>query len=147
MIEKNSYDIFYRDNLCAAIVEFCPKNVGHFLIIPLRHAESIFELSDEELLHLRSVALDIMVNHFHKVDFIGRYKRYILRTSESDTKVIDRCNNAIEFINREPKLIPSGFSCGFNEWSNSGKEYDHFHLHVVPAYNNSVNRHGFRFLF
>jgi len=146
MIEQNGYDIFYRNDLFAAALDICPKNVGHFLIIPVRHIESICELSDEEFLLFRRVALDIMLNNFHKINFAGRYEHFIASASEADKKLIERCRNAIEFINGESKLSPSGFSCGFNEGFNSGKEYEHLHMHVVPAYKNRANKRGYRSL-
>jgi diadenosine tetraphosphate (Ap4A) HIT family hydrolase len=146
MIAKNDYDIFYRNELFVAVVDVCPKNVGHFLILPVRHIESIYELTGEEILQFNKVALDIMSNNFHKIDLIGRYKHFIDSASESDTKAIERCRNAIDFINMEVKLEPSGFSCGFNEGSNSGKEYEHLHMHVVPAYKNRPNERGCRSL-
>lgn len=147
MIKAKSYNIFYRDSLCAAVVEFCPKNVGHFLVIPLRHIETLAGLSDEEFLQLRKVALDILTNRWHEIDFVGRYEYFAASAEESDIRVIDRCNNAIDLLNREVKLTPSGFSCGFNEGLNSGKEHGHFHMHVVPAYHDRANEHGFRFMF
>jgi len=146
MIEKDSYNSFYRDHLHAAVVEICPKNIGHFLIVPLRHIESVFELTDEEFLQFRRVAQEILLNKFHQINFIGRYEHYLSSAEKSDTRVIERCHHAIEFLRMESNIVPSGFSCGFNEGSNSGKEYEHLHMHVVPAYENSVNEHGFRYL-
>jgi diadenosine tetraphosphate (Ap4A) HIT family hydrolase len=147
MIEKNYCNVFYRDDLFAATVEICPKNVGHFLIIPIRHVESIFELTDEEFIQLRRFTLNVMSNHFCVNNFIGRYKQFLSSAEKSDTRVIERCHHAIEFMKRESKLLPSGFSCGFNEGSNSGKEHEHLHMHVVPAYKKSANKRGIRGLF
>ncbi len=147
MIEKKSYNIFYRDPLCAAVVEFCPKNVGHFLVIPLRHVVTLAELTDQEYLQIRRATLDILTNRWREIDFVGRYEYFASMAEESDIRVIDRCNNAIDLINRESELVPEGYSCGFNEGLNSGKEHEHFHLHVVPAYHDRANEHGFRFMF
>ncbi len=147
MIETNADNIFYRDRLLAALVEICPKNVGHFLIIPLRHVESIFELTNEEYLQFRKVAWRVLFNQFHRINFIERYEHYIALAENSDTRVIERCHSGIEFLRGATNVAPSGFSMGFNEGSDSGKEYQHVHMHVVPAYGDRVNRHGFRFLF
>lgn len=146
MIEKNAYDIIYSDRLYAASLDNCPKNVGHFLIFTRRHISSVFDLTDEEMLEGRRV-LDRVLKNFPTIDFIGRYRHFISLAPDHDKKVIERCNNAIEFINRESQLVPSGFSYGVNEGMDSGKEHDHLHMHVVPAYTNSNNRRGFRFLF
>lgn len=147
MIESNAYNIFYRDRLLAALVEICPKNVGHFLIVPLRHVESIFELTDEEFLQFRKVAWRVLFNQFHRVNFVERYEHYIALAEKSDRRVIERCHSGIEFLRGEENPAPSGFSLGFNEGADSGKEYEHVHMHVVPAYKGRVNVHGFRLLF
>jgi diadenosine tetraphosphate (Ap4A) HIT family hydrolase len=147
IIEKNAYNIFYRDDFHVAIVDMCPKNAGHFLILPIKHDESIFALTDKEFLQFRNVANRILSDQFNKTDFIARYEHYISLAKEWDMKVVKRCRLAIDFLKRTSTIIPSGFSFGFNEGSYSGKKHEHVHMHVVPAYENSVNVHGFRSLF
>jgi diadenosine tetraphosphate (Ap4A) HIT family hydrolase len=147
IIEKNAYNIFYRDDFHVAIVDMCPKNAGHFLILPVKHDESIFALTDKEFLQFRNVANRILSDQFNKTDFIARYEHYIALAKEWDTKVVKRCRLAIDFLKRTSTILPSGFSFGFNEGSYSGKKHEHVHMHVVPAYENSVNVHGFRSLF
>ena len=147
IIKKNASSIIYRDDCHVAIVDICPKNAGHFLILPIKHRESIFELTDQEFLQFRNVADRILSGPFDKNDFIDRYTHFIATANASDIKVIERCRLAIDFLKRNSKIMPSGFSCGFNEGSHSGREHEHLHMHVVPAYENSVNAHGFRSLF
>jgi diadenosine tetraphosphate (Ap4A) HIT family hydrolase len=147
IIEKNAFNIIYRDDRLLAILDHCPKNVGHFLIMPIRHVESIFELMDKEFLQFRNAAQRILLNPSNKDDFLERYEYYLSQTDRSDTRLIKKCRSSIDFLSNTPELIPSGFTCGFNEGAYSGKKHEHVHMHVVPAYENSANEHGFRALF
>jgi histidine triad (HIT) family protein len=45
----------YEDEKVMAFLSTRPINVGHTLVVPKRHYENIFEISEEEVAHLSSV--------------------------------------------------------------------------------------------
>src|SRR5437762_2963433 len=40
--------IVYRDDSCVAVLDICPVNVGHTLVIPVRHATYLADLDPED---------------------------------------------------------------------------------------------------
>lgn len=63
-IEKNACNIIRRDDCHVATVGICPRNAGHFLILPVKHHESIFEYTDQAFLQFRNVANRIFSDPF-----------------------------------------------------------------------------------
>jgi diadenosine tetraphosphate (Ap4A) HIT family hydrolase len=41
---RSEASVVYRDNRCIAIMDICPINTGHVLVIPLNHASDLAEL-------------------------------------------------------------------------------------------------------
>jgi diadenosine tetraphosphate (Ap4A) HIT family hydrolase len=144
LLLENSFDIFYQDDDFYVALDNCPKMPGHFLVVPKRHVLSVDELSDSEFLGFRKVSRDVL-SMFAGFDFVTRYEIFLRMAREEDSKLIKRCQGAIDFFSREnSKISPVGFSWGLNEGKMSGQEYEHLHMHVLPAYSGNGNRRGYR---
>lgn len=51
--------IYDENELAAAFLDGYPVTPGHMLIVPKRHVEDFWQLTDEELLAIRDLATDI----------------------------------------------------------------------------------------
>ena len=48
-IIKDNKEILFESDLCVAFYDGCPVNKGHTLIIPKRHCETYFDLTENEI--------------------------------------------------------------------------------------------------
>lgn len=69
--EFSSYKV-YEDDVCIAILDLSQATVGHTLVIPKEHKENIFEVSDDVMKHLYSVARKLAI-HYKEIlpDMVG----------------------------------------------------------------------------
>lgn len=66
IIKNNEFE--FENNLVVGFEDSFPVSKGHFLVIPKRHIETCFELSDEENSAMKSLALEIKAfldNKYH----------------------------------------------------------------------------------
>jgi diadenosine tetraphosphate (Ap4A) HIT family hydrolase len=66
IIKNNEFK--FENNLAVGFEDSFPVSKGHFLVIPKRHVETYFELSDEENSAMKSLALEIKAfldNKYH----------------------------------------------------------------------------------
>lgn len=94
--EKESYKV-YEDERTFAFLDVNPASRGHTLVIPKKHAVTIFDIGEEEL-------------------------RSVMNTVK---KISGGINEAFN---------PRGVNIIQSNGSGAGQEIEHFHVHVVPRY-------------
>lgn len=58
-IIKNNKDILFESKSSVAFYDSFPVSVGHTLIIPKRHCETYFDLTDEEMKDMHSLSIKV----------------------------------------------------------------------------------------
>lgn len=96
--EMPSYKL-YEDEYFYVMLDRFPKCLGHTLILPKRHAAHIFDLNENECLHLMPVA----------------------------QKVAAALQKVLKF---------DGLNLLQNNGPTAGQEVNHFHLHLIPRFEN-----------
>ena len=89
----------YEDDLFIAILDRFPVCLGHTLILPKRHAESVFDLNNDEAEKLLPLA----------------------------QKITNAMRGSLNY---------QGINLIQNNGAAAGQEIFHFHLHLIPRYEN-----------
>ena len=110
MLENNiSRKVIADNDLAFCIPDGYPVTDGHALIIPKRHVDSFFDITEEErtalfsLLNLAKVSIESAV--------IG---------------------------SNEEIQKPAGYNIGINDGPAAGQTVPHLHIHLIPRYENSM---------
>ncbi|MBI4085985.1 MAG: HIT family protein [Candidatus Liptonbacteria bacterium] len=92
-------EIIYEDDGAFAILDIHPIALGHSMVMPKKHAETILDLGEGELAPLFSAVRNV-------------------------TKLLQKV------------LAPDGFTIGINQGKASGQTIEHFHIHIIPRFQN-----------
>jgi histidine triad (HIT) family protein len=63
--------IVYEDEKCLAFLDINPLALGHTLVVPKKHAKSIFDLDEEDAKHIFSIAKKICLKMKEKLGAEG----------------------------------------------------------------------------
>jgi len=132
-IYKNGKEAFFQNDYFFAIFDAFPVSPGHVEIIPIRHIESLFDLSEEEWNILLLTIKDVIAV-IEKFDLREIYET-LLNDSFSD-KSREFCQKILDHIGISKK--PDGYNIGINEGRAAGRTVDHLHIHIIPRFDGDV---------
>lgn len=69
---QNTDKVVVQNDLAFAIFDGFPVSDGHALIIPKRHAETYFDLTDDEVVAMKELAMQmkqIIIEKYHPIGF------------------------------------------------------------------------------
>jgi len=119
----DSSRVYEANALAVAVLDAFPVSLGHTLIIPKRHFESLFEATEAERAAL--------------FDLLEEVRRRLLNPLQPP---FDKVGNA---------HVPDGFNIGINDGAVAGQTVFHLHIHLIPRYAGDCDdpRGGVRKLF
>jgi len=119
----DSSRVYVANALAVAVLDAFPVSLGHTLIIPKRHFESLFEATEAERAAL--------------FDLLDEVRRRLLNPIQPP---FDKVGNA---------RVPDGFNIGINDGAAAGQTVFHLHIHLIPRYAGDCDdpRGGVRKLF
>ncbi len=125
--------ILYDNGKWYARLDRHPVTPGHLGIVPVRHVESVFELTGEEM-SIFVPTLKEVIDLIHKMDFEEVYEGMISSAPSYFARKFS------ERVLRDPWIneAPSGFNIGVNEGEYSGEMVDHVNFHVIPRYKGNI---------
>ena len=130
-IYEQKSDVLFENDKFFVILDKFPVNPGHMLIIPIKHIESIEDLSDNDLFYLKK-AISKSKEFIEKNDLKDLYENL----SPINEKSLDFIENALKssYISKKP----DGYNFGLNEGEAAGQTISHLHFHLIPRYFNDV---------
>jgi diadenosine tetraphosphate (Ap4A) HIT family hydrolase len=119
----DSSRVYVANALAVAVLDAFPVSLGHTLIIPKRHFESLFEATEAERAAL--------------FDLLEEVRRRLLNPLQPS---FDEVGDA---------HVPDGFNIGINDGAAAGQTVFHLHIHLIPRYAGDCDdpRGGVRKLF
>jgi histidine triad (HIT) family protein len=134
-VSSGQADPFIFENRSfVAIFDTHPVNPGHALVIPRRHAVSIFELNDAE----RSDYFDALCGVKAVIEatrFADLYRSMMTREDLRD-RPMDQVRAVLELPFLDQK--PDAYTVGNNDGRAAGRSIDHLHVIVLPRYSGDV---------
>ncbi|OSS42068.1 HIT family hydrolase [Desulfurella amilsii] len=130
-IYEQKSDVLFENDRFFVIMDKFPVNPGHMLIIPIKHIESIDDLSDNDFFYLKK-AISKSKDFLEKNDLKELYEN--LRPINE--KSLDFIENVLKssYISKKP----DGYNFGLNEGQAVGQTINHLHFHLIPRYFNDV---------
>ncbi|MGB9744173.1 MAG: HIT family protein [Desulfurella sp.] len=130
-IYEQKSDVLFENDKFFVILDKFPVNPGHMLIIPIKHIESIEDLSDNDFFYLKK-AISKSKEFIEKNDLKDLYENL----SPINEKSLDFIENALKssYISKKP----DGYNFGLNEGQAAGQTISHLHFHLIPRYFNDV---------
>jgi len=130
-IYEQKNDVLFENDKFFVILDKFPVNPGHMLIIPIKHIESIDDLSDNDFFYLKK-AISKSKEFLEKNSLKDLYENL----SPINEKSLDFIENALRssYINKKP----DGYNFGLNEGQAAGQTIAHLHFHLIPRYFNDV---------
>ena len=125
--------VVYENDYFFAIFDIFPVTPGHTLIIPVKHIESFFNLSQNEWMYLQRAVSDV-VKIIEKTDFEKVYRKILSVSSDEKSTIF--CKKALGHIGLNKK--PDGYNIGINEGEAAGRTVHHLHIHVIPRFYGDV---------
>jgi diadenosine tetraphosphate (Ap4A) HIT family hydrolase len=124
----------FENRSFVGIFDTHPVNPGHALVIPKRHAVSIFELDEQE----RSDYFDALCGVKGVIEatcFAELYRGMMARPDLSD-RPMDHIETvlALPFLDNKP----DAYTVGNNDGRAAGRSIDHLHVIVLPRYSGDV---------
>lgn len=112
-----------------SIFDSHPVSPGHSLIVSKKHIVSLFDLSKEQRIYLKSTISDT-VKIIQNTDFKKLYEN-LINENKTD-KSIFFCKEMLShiWINKKPEW----YNIGNNEWVAAGRTINHLHIHIIPRY-------------
>lgn len=111
-----------------------PVTAGHLEIIPRRHIESVFQLSEEEWEQLQKT-LKKAKQLIKESDLEDTYENLI--SNPLDQKCREFCQDVKEKENWSGS--PDAYNIGINEGREAGRTIDHLHIHLIPRYQGDID--------
>lgn len=124
----------FENRSFVGIFDTHPVNPGHALVIPKRHAVSIFDLNDQE----RSDYFDALCGVKGVIEttrFAELYRSMMTREDLRD-RPMDHVKAVLELPFLDQK--PDAYTVGNNDGRVAGRSIDHLHVIVLPRYSGDV---------
>ncbi|HEX14110.1 MAG TPA: HIT family protein, partial [Desulfurella acetivorans] len=120
-IYEQKSDVLFENDKFFVILDKFPVNPGHMLIIPIKHIESIEDLSDNDFFYLKK-AISKSKEFIEKNDLKDLYENL----SPINEKSLDFIENALKssYISKKP----DGYNFGLNEGQAAGQTISHLHF-------------------
>ena len=106
--EKSAY-VIYEDDAVFAFLDIFPRAIGHTIVVPKRHMETVLEMKPEEMQPFWTG-----VNNTLQI-----LKDYVYSQGLAPY---------------DGEVIRSGFTIGINHGKVSGQEIEHLHIHLMPRF-------------
>lgn len=121
--------IVYEDQYFYARFDRFPITPGHLEIIPKRHVESVFDLTDDEasVLHHALKRVKALIEKCK----LQRVYTEIVEEAISESSV-QFCRSVLSHPGLDAK--PDGYNIGINDGPAAGRSVHHLHVHVIPRY-------------
>ena len=133
-IYEEKKKVKYEDEHFFIQFDAYPVTAGHLEIIPKRHIESVFQLSEAEWKQLQQT-LKKAKKLVKDADLKGIYEDFIAEPLDQNSEKFSR--EIIDKGNwREGR--PDAFNIGINEGREAGRTIDHLHIHLIPRYEGDV---------
>jgi diadenosine tetraphosphate (Ap4A) HIT family hydrolase len=107
-----------------------PVSSGHSLVVPKRHVDSLFDLTDQEWIELKP-AIQEAITIIESTNLKKIYQEQIASDASEKSKSFCR-----EVLRQKGK--PSAYNIGVNNGEAAGRTIHHLHIQIIPRYKGDV---------
>ncbi|MFH0831608.1 MAG: HIT domain-containing protein [archaeon] len=128
-IYKEKKEVIYENDFFFARFDKFPVSPGHAELIPIRHVDSLFDLTEKEWQNLKP-ALSGTKQMLDKLNHRELYEK-LLENPPNEISV-QFFRRMLEHIGLNKK--PDAYNIGVNEGAAAGRTIEHLHIHLIPRY-------------
>lgn len=110
-----------------------PISPGHCIVMPKRHTENRFNLSEDAAIDLNN-ALKLAREHIENDNLKEIYRAMVDRPLDDKSKRYLRKILDSDYLEEKP----DAYNIGENEGQAAGRTVPHMHVHVIPRYEGDV---------